>query len=404
MRVKARPADEGACGFYRVTEPTRVLSQSGVDVELFEGRVWAGTVKNGVGAYVDADPPDVVVIQRPLTRHTAEVLIPFVQSKGVAVVVEIDDDFTCINPRNLAFHFSHQRRDPDRNASWMRKAASVADMVTCTTPALARRYAEHGRVAVIPNYIPAGWLDIPHTGDGRTVGWAGNLLIHPNDLEPVGPNLGLALATAGGHWLGIGDGNAARRLRIDPELGTYVAWVWPEIYGHTVARLDIGLVPLIESAFNNAKSALKMCEYAALGVVPVVSPTPDNVRIHKAHGIGYVANTPKEWMAHVRRLLTNDEDRKAAAAYNREMVRQHLTIEANAWRYAEAWEMAVRYRKARDTATKQKEAKRVAYEAKLDARKAAREAAAAEYRATTSGDEHGASGVRQGRTETQLSA
>ena len=350
MKVRLRPADASACAFYRVNEPVRVLKETtDLDIEVFDGRVWGGAVRNGLGVWVEEQPPDVVVIQRPVARHSAEVLIPQCQAHGVAVVVELDDDFTAISGRNMAFHNTHQRRSADYNVQWLKKAAAVADLVTCTTPAVGQRYARDHHV-VIPNYISGLWRDIPHAGDGHTVGWAGSMSVHPDDLFELGPRLDATLARAGGVFHAIGDEMVCRALKIDPSRRRLTDWVSdPDYlrkgYPEALAKLDIGLVPLVESAFNRAKSALKMMEYAALGVVPIVSPTPDNTRIRTDYGIGLLADTPRAWCAHIRRLLTSESERRELSAAGRAAVYDHLTIEGNAWRYAEAWEQAVRNRK-----------------------------------------------------------
>lgn len=346
MKVRVRPVDDSACGYYRVHEPVRVLRETtDLDVEIFDGRVWAGAYRNALGVMVTEQPPDVVVIQRPVARHSAEVLIPECQARGVAVVVELDDDFTSISGRNMAFLNTHKMRNVDYNSEWLRKACMAADLVTCTTPAIGRRYAPDHHV-VIPNYVTASWLDIPHAGDGHTVGWAGSMTVHPDDLFVMGHGLDRSLEQVGGYFHAIGDEMTCRALRIDPARRRLTPWMedWTTSYPAAVARLDVGLVPLQESAFNRAKSALKMMEYAALGVVPIVSPTPDNTRVRTDYGIGVLAESPRAWAAHIKRLLTSESERQEMSAAGRAAVYDHLTIERNAWRYPEAWEQAVRNR------------------------------------------------------------
>ena len=49
---------------------------------------------------------------------------------------------------------------------------ALADLVTCSTDAL-RRYATHGRVAVLRNCVPERYLSITAKRTGQTVGWGG---------------------------------------------------------------------------------------------------------------------------------------------------------------------------------------------------------------------------------------
>ena len=62
-------------------------------------------------------------------------------------------------------------------------------------------------------------------------------------------------------------------------------------YTSSVAELGVGLVPLLDSAFNRAKSWLKGLEYAALGVPFVASPTPEYVKL-AGLGAGLLADDP----------------------------------------------------------------------------------------------------------------
>lgn len=331
MRVLARPADSGACGLYRITEPARVLAGQGHDVELFDRFISSD------------DEPDVVVLQRPLRRHTAEEFIPALHRNGVAVVVELDDDLTALQPGTFGWRATYGVEG--MGAQWLRSACRQADLVTCTTDALARRFGGHGRVAVLPNYVPARFLDIPDQEEVRaakqtsrfSAGWAGFTSTHPGDLNVCGNGVADAIGSGPYRWRSIGDALTHQVLRIPSRHADITGPVPIADYPTTVsAQLGVGIVPLRDTAFNRAKSGLKLLEYAALGVAPVVSPTPDNQRL-LATLAGHVATRPREWKRGILRAFTDHDD---IVAHNRAMVRRHHTIETNAWRWAEAWATA----------------------------------------------------------------
>jgi glycosyltransferase involved in cell wall biosynthesis len=94
-------------------------------------------------------------------------------------------------------------------------------------------------------------------------------------------------------------------------------------------------VPLDDIAFNEAKSGLKMLEYAALGVPVIASPTSDNARLHGA-GIGVLASKPKHWASLLRRLLTDPDERAALAVAGRAAAASQ-TIEGTTDRWWDAW-------------------------------------------------------------------
>lgn len=328
MRVEVYPADSGACGFYRLRLPASQLGAAVVDDGLRLG-VADGRV---VDATADAD---VVVLQRPANALIVAA-IPHLQRHGVAVVVDMDDDFAALDPKNPTW-------TADRKAHRLiLEACRRADLVTVTTPGLARRYGGHGRVQILPNVVPARYLTVTAERDGRTAGWAGSVSTHPNDLQVTGGAVAQAVRETGGRFQVIGDGNAVRehlRLDVEPDVTGIVPLT---DYPRHVAGLDVGIVPLTDSTFNRSKSALKLLEYSALGVASVVSPTPDNLRV----GIGLVAHRPRDWSRLVRRLLTQVGYRAEVAERARAAVAERHTIEGNAWRWEQAWSRALATRRA----------------------------------------------------------
>ncbi len=84
---------------------------------------------------------DVAVFQRPVRRSTVEA-IHALQRRRVAVVVEVDDDFSAIPPDNVAWERLHPENSPELNWNWLRRACSVADLVTVSTAGAGRAQRE----------------------------------------------------------------------------------------------------------------------------------------------------------------------------------------------------------------------------------------------------------------------
>jgi glycosyltransferase involved in cell wall biosynthesis len=219
-------------------------------------------------------------------------------------------------------------------------ACAEADLVTVTTEALARRYGPHGRVAIIPNYFPESWLSIEKERDGNVVGWTGTIGTHHGDLPMTHGGVASAISETGATFRVIGNSAFIKRdLGLDEE-PDHVEWQDWETYPHEVARLDVGIAPLADTAFNRAKSGLKPLEYAALGVPSVVSPLPSYVTL-AAEGIGILAkDRSRDWRREVKRFLQDDHYREEMGALAREVATDY-TIEANAWRFEEAWSTPV---------------------------------------------------------------
>lgn len=388
------PADMWACGHVRLLWPARTIHESepDVDVEVIEprkdGETGLRTIMRG-GEVIDAHCPedaDLLVFQRPTIPDLAAA-IPFFRAKGIAVVVDIDDDLSHIDPANPAWIMMHPDRRSGRmwsyesqatrdhivslvrqrlgddaekasdgailrlagdlyqqflksipRHSWrsVQVAAAAATVTTVSTSALTQRYGK-GNAVVVENCVPARFLDVPRV-DSEVVGWPGSMHSHPGDLAVMGGAIA-TLVREGHEFLVVGDSTGAERelgMAEVPMTGPVDFHGWIE----AVAQLGVGVAPLADSRFNEAKSALKVLELSAAGVPWVASPRAEYRRFHERHKVGFVAEKPREWLRTVRRLATDPVLRSEQSEAVRDAARG-LTIEANAWRLAEVWHDAV---------------------------------------------------------------
>lgn len=345
MKVYVFPADLTGCGYYRLIWPALELKRQGHDVEIVYARNRDEMLQARVdphGRVVSVKLPqdaDVVVFQRVTHRFLMDA-IPVIRASGIAVVVDMDDDLTCIHPANPAFHMLHPR-GPNSVHSWQNTltACDSATLVTVSTDALLARYARRRPGHVLHNCVPERYLTVEHR-DSDVVGWAGSVHSHPTDLQEMGSAVTQVMQLGG-------------KLRIaGPESGVRAALALPDKFEFTstgiidnieawplaVNSLGIGLAPLADSKFNKAKSWLKPLEYAAVGVPCIVSPRPEYVKLVK-RGIGSVAKSPNEWRRQIRALIVDVALRRERSEMAR-FAAEKLTIEKNAWRWLETWSSA----------------------------------------------------------------
>lgn len=342
MRVYCYPADEWGCGSYRVIFVAEALRAQGHDVTLrlpSEGSGLSGLVSAGrrLVRVFAPDDADVMVLQRPTSTILAQA-VPKLRERGIAVVVDVDDDLANIHPANPAWAMLHPKRNPLNNWANVALACRQASLVTVSTPALVKRYGAHGRVRVLRNHVPERYLQVPRPPDRErpAVGWPGSLHSHPDDLRPAAGALG-RLAREGWpvHVVGSGEG-IAREIGTDryTSAGVVEFADWPR----SVAELDVGVAPLADTVFNAAKSWLKPLEMAAVGVPWVASGLPEYAALARLGG-GTVARRDRDWWRDLNALLRDDGLRAERSAEARE-VAGTLTVEGHAWRWAEAWQAA----------------------------------------------------------------
>jgi len=345
MKVALFPADQTACGHYRMIWPATVAAASGeLEVEFGDRipiRRTARSPSRVVDARVDAD---VVVLQRPLDTRVVEA-IPHLQRHGSAVVVEVDDDFTRLHVKHPMFRGLHPQQSHAVNWRHLLRACALADAVTVTTPALADRYAG-GKGWVLPNLVPAQLLEVHAEGDGRTVGWGGFTATHVDDLTVTRGGVARALEETGARFAVVGSGDGVRaQLALSSDPAATGPLPFAE-YHQALAQIDVGIAPLLDTKFNAAKSALKLLEYAALGIAAVASPRADYLRLHN-EGIGLLAtDRARDWRRQVRLLLTDHACREDTAARAKAIVAERHTYERQAWRWAEAWQHAIDRRRS----------------------------------------------------------
>lgn len=350
MRVYVFPADLYGCGFYRLIWASEVLRATDHDVTVVSPRERGSHLRattnaegriTGVGYPPDAD---VIVLQR-ITHSKLVEAIKIMRERGVAVVIDMDDDLAAIDPRNPAFRAMHPTHGMSKDHNWhnTQRACENATYVTVSTPALLPRYSPHGRGDVLFNCVPESYLAIERE-DSVVVGWGGSVHSHPGDLQTMGPAVS-QLVRDGICFRVVGPADGARQalgLDRDPEATgpRDMLTEWPQ----ALAELGVGIAPLADTRFNSAKSWLKPLEYAALGVVPVMSPRAEYRRIND-QGVGVLADKPRHWVTRVRELVRNSGRRTELAAAGREFAATR-TIELNAWRWWQAWEEAYRLERA----------------------------------------------------------
>jgi glycosyltransferase involved in cell wall biosynthesis len=305
-----------ASTFYRLTEPARVTGTPVVDRLPHVG---------------DAS---TVVLNRPLEPGIAE-QIRLWREEGRRVVVDLDDCFDTVSPN----HAIHGRYTTEH----LHSACKAASLVTCSTPALVERYG-YGHGVVLRNRIPESRLSVVPDGNREPipwVGWYGSIASHPDDPAVTGGGVGAAMRGTNAQFTFIGPKDEGPKLAgllgLDEvnTLGFYSMKTLPRV----VAEFDVGIVPLDLSPFNEAKSALKGLEMAAVGVPVIASPTSEYRRMADQEGCA-LAYSDDDWFRWVRRYLRHPEMAQAHGLGGKEWAATQ-TYERHADEWRTAWYSAV---------------------------------------------------------------
>jgi len=116
--------------------------------------------------------------------------------------------------------------------------------------------------------------------------------------------------------IGVKEGAATREwysaLAVPPSVGgsypAFASWIG------SITPFDIGISPLRDTRFNRSKSEIKVLDYAALGLAPVVSDLEPyrSIITHGANGM-LVAEQPSDWFEVLDRLVSSRDLRHQVA-------------------------------------------------------------------------------------------
>lgn len=320
-RLIAQYADTAGCGYYRILDPASALSRSGVAI--------VDAARNWRDAFDEANPPDALVVQVAPTPQQLPQLSAIRSTYGLTLVQELDDLTLALSATERA-----ALKLPPDTVEAILGFTCVADRMVVATPALAEAFRPyHDDIRVVPNRIdPARWRDLAstvHQGGKPRVGWAGGSS-HDRDLLMMAPVVA-ALAEEV-DWVFMG----SCPVPMLPQVQEFHHGVPYPQYPAKLARLglDLAIAPLEITAFNEAKSNLKLLEYGALGY-PVlctdVEPYRGNLPVTR------VPNQPEQWIAWIRALLADRAALKASGDALKAAIWRDWTLDTGLDDWKAAW-------------------------------------------------------------------
>ena len=252
--------------------------------------------------------PDVIIMQRfmhdGLSTH-----IKMARANGQFIINDIDDWYWGLSPSNRAFLHSHPKHNKKENTNHYRSIIAASDLVTVSTPYLASRISSFvtAPMIILENTVDIQRFSIHEQSDDSKplVGWAGSTAHRSGDLETVSNVLQMFHRNDEFRFMHLGNTDSyasfASVTKLPEEAVKKVDLLPPDLYPMGFV-MDIGIVPLSDTPFNQAKSDIKGLEYAAAGI-PFVAQDLDSYRNLKSTlGIGRVAHRPADWIKHIRAL------------------------------------------------------------------------------------------------------
>ena len=100
-----------------------------------------------------------------------------------------------------------------------------------------------------------------------------------------------------------GDHALYRTFRHVPRLRVLHPMRWPDYLVHLhTGSYDVGLVPLLDTPFNRARSAVKALEVASIGAQGILSRRSPYTQCAHLPGMHLVGDEPEEWVAMIVKI------------------------------------------------------------------------------------------------------
>jgi glycosyltransferase involved in cell wall biosynthesis len=325
--------------FYRNVVPARILREIGHEVKMV---VLVDKIDESWYSY-----PDVAVFKGMYNVDPIPLIRKLKQNKK-RVVYDIDDDFEAVNPDNPALSAVKKRMD------FVRLMLKEADIITTTTEILRDRLQKYNKnIYICPNALDfTEFRERDKKSDILKIGYSGGAT-HWFDLEIVVDVLlelqkkhqfkfilqGMTgqplIAEMYGYQYYLTHGFVPEKkeyfisaLRTFEKLKRldylHIPWYPPILYPEILRGLDldIGICPLHDNRFNQAKSCIKFYEFSSTGSAVLAS----NVLPYKKE-VNYLAkNKFKDWYNKLERLIIDKEFREKTAEKQWEWVEKNRNI------------------------------------------------------------------------------
>jgi glycosyltransferase involved in cell wall biosynthesis len=326
LRVFGGHDGGSGCAYFRMEVPLKEMAKhDGFDVEFAAAGDYAGTDIPVITAET-LKGYDVIVAQR-WNKHSGLGVWRRARGPFNRLVYDIDDDVFNVTAENWAAFKLYNRPDI-RDAT--AHAAETADLVTVSAEPLAevmRQFNDH--VIVLPNHVPGWVLDLPRVYQRRPrIGWQGGAS-HGLDIGVVAEPVRQFLEKFPKWDLQLNGTDYRPTFAADPARMFYEKWIQvntdPENYYRTI-DFDIGLAPLVPTAFSSSKSFLKALEYGARGI-PVIATDCEPYHDYVQDGVnGFLIQREEQWLDRLGELASDSGLRARMGVQARERARAY-TIE-----------------------------------------------------------------------------
>lgn len=323
----------GGVGNYRIIKPSQYINKNKYDVEI------VGMKLTKVGENRDKrwerifKENDVFWCSYFYDSEEASSMYYHRDKYKKKVIIDLDDDYLSIFPSHPLYDVMKPTK---KNRAFCSTILSFADVITVSTDPLKQAIQEHmkrvygldKKVIVVPNMNDVrdwNFKPAPKNKDKIVIGYSGSYS-HDDDLKMVFPAIAQIMDKYPNVYFeslgAVGNENLKlyncfsddAKLRCDILPSTWTFKAYPK---HLASmKWDIGIAPLVDTAFTRSKSHIKWLEYSMYKIPTIASRVypyyvPSFGRDIITHEKTGILCKPSEWESALEDLILHEEKRKS---------------------------------------------------------------------------------------------
>jgi glycosyltransferase involved in cell wall biosynthesis len=229
----------------------------------------------------------------------------------------------------------------DRNSSWLirnvfgekiKRVMSYASLVIAGNSYIADYAMKfNNNIAIVPTVVDTHKYTIEQNNNSNelVVGWIGSPTTSKY-IKLIEPALMTICEKFNARLVLVGSGP------VELNIPSYEIREWfEEKEVGEISSFDIGIMPLVDSDWEQGKSGYKLIQYMACGKPVVASPVGVNNVIVKNGVNGYLAKNQDEWVEALALLLRNQALRQTLGTAGSYMVRENYSLQVWQIKYLE---------------------------------------------------------------------
>jgi Glycosyl transferases group 1 len=259
--------------------------------------------------------PGLLMVQRLMLLAP----IPALDPPRALDVYDFDDALLVGSAASASRRLQWVKQEARRATTCMRRAR----VVVASNATLASQARDHAaRVEIVPSCVDPTSQTLRQHDDCEelTIGWIGSRTTAPY-LMPLLP----VVARLNGR------GIRAKLVVVGADTGVHAEWIehrpWSLATQEAeIAKFDVGVMPLPDTAWTRGKAGYKLLQYFAAGVPAVASPVGVNASL-VADERGIAATTEVDWEHALIELLRDAKQRQERGGSARRFVEDHYSYQ-----------------------------------------------------------------------------